>query len=275
MRLKDNYGGFSGRSQWREPAHPSQHRGRQGASADDTPRSLKRCYRHAPSSRRLAHGTASDVRSASGGVSARWEGRCPFGAGLSCFAPSPGVAESRPFRASIPIAGAPPASRRFVGRPVARSPQGCRERDQSPTPATECGHAFLEVPDAGDADPSRHASAAVLQEERCHSAMPRPAGASHRPFPTSSAFARGGGSLSQMSSPGNTMPRPGCCRRAPRGTGWPRPSARRADGGDRAGPRGCGRWLGRDPTLRRTPRSRPGRSRTPRPRCCAAKRRRR
>ena len=30
-------------------------------------------------------------------------------AGLSCFAPSLGEAESRPFRASIPIAGAPPA----------------------------------------------------------------------------------------------------------------------------------------------------------------------
>ena len=45
-------------------------------------------------------------------------GRCPFGAGLSCFAPSPGRAGARPCRASIPIAGAPPASRRFAGRPL-------------------------------------------------------------------------------------------------------------------------------------------------------------
>ena len=44
----------------------------------------------------------------------------PFGPGLSCFAPSPGEAGSRPSRASIPIAGAPPASRRFAGRVVAR-----------------------------------------------------------------------------------------------------------------------------------------------------------
>ena len=34
----------------------------------------------------------------------------PFGPGLSCFAPSPGGAVSRPLRASIPIAGAPSAS---------------------------------------------------------------------------------------------------------------------------------------------------------------------
>ena len=46
------------------------------------------------------------------------------GPGLSCFAPSPGEAGSRPLRASIPIAGARPASRRFAGRQVARSPQG-------------------------------------------------------------------------------------------------------------------------------------------------------
>ena len=37
----------------------------------------------------------------------RGDGRCPCGPGLSCFAPSPGGAGSRPFRASIPIAGAP------------------------------------------------------------------------------------------------------------------------------------------------------------------------
>ena len=48
--------------------------------------------------------------------------------------------------------------------------------------------------------------AAVLQEERGCGAKARPAGAGHRPLPTSSAFARGGGSSSQMSSPGNTMP---------------------------------------------------------------------
>ena len=41
----------------------------------------------------------------------------PFGPGLSCFAPSSGGAGSRPLRASIPIAGAPPTSRRFAGRP--------------------------------------------------------------------------------------------------------------------------------------------------------------
>ena len=33
-----------------------------------------------------------------------------------------------------------------------------------------------------------------------------PAGDGHRPCPTSEAFARGGGSSSQMSSPGNTVP---------------------------------------------------------------------
>ena len=43
----------------------------------------------------------------------------PFGPGLSCSAPSPGGAGARPLRASIPIAGAPPASRRFAGRLVA------------------------------------------------------------------------------------------------------------------------------------------------------------
>ena len=63
----------------------------------------------------------------------------PFGPGLSCFAPSPGGSESRPFRDSIPIAGAPPASRGFLSRLVARSPQGCRER----------GHALPEVLEAG------------------------------------------------------------------------------------------------------------------------------
>ena len=48
----------------------------------------------------------------------------PFGPGLSCFAPSSGGAGSRPLRASIPIAGAPPDSRRFDGHLVARSPRG-------------------------------------------------------------------------------------------------------------------------------------------------------
>ena len=99
-------------------------------------------------------------------------GRCPIGPGLSCFAPSPGGAGSRPLRASIPIAGAPPAPRRFVGRLAARSPQG-------------------RVGEVGN---------------RPLAAEVRPVGAGHRPLPTSPAFARSGGSSSQMSSPGNTMP---------------------------------------------------------------------
>ena len=41
---------------------------------------------------------------------------------------------------------------------------------------------------------------------RGHGAKGRPAGAGQRPFRTSSAFARGCGSSSQMSFPGNTMP---------------------------------------------------------------------
>ena len=53
------------------------------------------------------------------GASGRDE-RCPCGPGLSCFAPSPGGAGPRPLQASIPIAGAPPASRRFAGRPERR-----------------------------------------------------------------------------------------------------------------------------------------------------------
>ena len=80
----------------------------------------------------------------------------PFGPGLSCFAPSPGGAGSRPLRASIPIAGAPSASRRFLGCLVARSPQGRRERE----------HALPEVPEAGGADPCRYAPAAVPQAVR-------------------------------------------------------------------------------------------------------------
>ena len=43
---------------------------------------------------------------------------------LSCFASSHGGARSRHIRASIPIAGAPPASRRSAGRLVARLTQG-------------------------------------------------------------------------------------------------------------------------------------------------------
>ena len=99
-------------------------------------------------------------------------------------------------RASIPIAGAPPASRRFAGRLVARLTHGHLEHE----------HALAEFPEAGDADPFRHASAAVPQVARSDGAKARPAGADHRRFRTSSAFARGGGSSSQMSSPGNTMP---------------------------------------------------------------------
>ena len=71
--------------------------GVRGPPADDAPRSLKHCHGHAPSSPRAAHGTASGVRSPGGDILLRWEGRCPFGAGLSCFAPSPGGAGSRPF----------------------------------------------------------------------------------------------------------------------------------------------------------------------------------
>ena len=49
------------------------------------------------------------------GASGR-EGRCPVvGPGSRAVAPSPGGAGTRPLRASIPIAGAPPASRRFSG----------------------------------------------------------------------------------------------------------------------------------------------------------------
>ena len=68
-------------------------------------------------------GTASGVRFADGDVSAQGEGRF-IRAGLSCFAPSPGGAGSRPLRASIPIAGAPPASHRFAEHSIARAPQG-------------------------------------------------------------------------------------------------------------------------------------------------------
>ena len=57
--------------------------------------------------------------------------------------------------------------------------------------------------------------------------------------------------------PETPCPRPGCRRRAQRGRGWPRPSAPRAPGGARAGPRGCGSWPGRARARRRTPRSRP------------------
>ena len=47
----------------------------------------------------------------------------PFRAWALVLRTEPRQAGSRPFRASIPIAGAPPASRRFAGRPVARSPR--------------------------------------------------------------------------------------------------------------------------------------------------------
>ena len=44
-------------------------------------------------------------------------GAMPFEPGRSCRAPSPGEAGSRPFRASILIAGAPPATHRFLDHP--------------------------------------------------------------------------------------------------------------------------------------------------------------
>ena len=133
--LHGSSGGFLGRNQWREAARPFRHRGRRAASG---------------------------VRSAGGDVPVRLEGRCPFGAGLSCFAPSPGGAGSRPFRASIPIAGAPPASRRLVGCMGARPP---RTRPV-PHAGARARARFPEVPEAGVTDPSRHASEGALQEER-------------------------------------------------------------------------------------------------------------
>ena len=63
----------------------------------------------------------------------------PFGPGLSCFAPSPGDAGSRPLRASIPIAGAAAASRRFEGAWSRGHRSGRREP----------GHAIREVPKPG------------------------------------------------------------------------------------------------------------------------------
>ena len=104
----------------------------------------------------------------------------PLRPGLSCFAPSPGGDGSRPLRASIPIAGAPPASRRFLARVGARSPQG--------RVSAWTGCATARMGSGGDG------------------AKARSARAGHRPLPTSPAFAWGGGSSSQTSSPGNTMP---------------------------------------------------------------------
>ena len=172
-------GGFPGRNQWREPAHPFRHRGVWGPPADDAPRSLKRCHGHAPFSRRTAHGTASGVRSAGGDVSARFEGRCPFGAGLSCSAPSPGGAGSRPLRASIPIAGAPPASRRFAERLITRSPLGRAQHE----------HALPEVPETGTPDPARRRCAATVRRRArqgsvtgpCRPARRSPGAARRRP----------------------------------------------------------------------------------------------
>ena len=76
MRLEGHYGGVSGRSQWHEPAHPVPAPGPSGGLRPAIPRrSLTCCHGHAPSSRRSAHGTASDVRSADGDASARGDRR--------------------------------------------------------------------------------------------------------------------------------------------------------------------------------------------------------
>ena len=109
---------------------------------------------------------------------------------------------------------------------------------------------------------------------RCGGASGRGRRAGHRPLPASEAFARGGGS-SQTSSPGNTMPltRLPSVSTARKTLAEPEGDARWR--GARAGPRGCGRWPWRCRAWRRSPRSRPGTPRTPRPRCCAVRRRRR
>ena len=103
-------------------------------------------------------------------------GGMPFGPRLSCFAPSPGGPGLGPW-------GPRSLSRAPLRPPAASSAAGLRNRRRG-----EAGHG----PRAGGT--------------RGHRAKARPARAGHRRLRTSPAFAGGGGSSYQMSSPGITMP---------------------------------------------------------------------
>ena len=177
-------------------------------------------------------------------------GDCPFGAGLSCFAPSPGGAGSRPFGLRS-LSRARPAGL----SPLPRPPGGAVAAGARMSAWTRC--AMARMGSGGDGPSSR------------------PEEDGHRPLPTSEAFARGGGIVVPDELPGKHHALDAAAvgehgaedvGRAQGGRALavpPEPDHAVADGGrGDAAPGGERLEAGRGHRVRSTPR----------PRCCAARR---